>query len=171
MRKSFTTGISQVTNCHQNLAFFPSSQFDKEREYKGEYEAIVKGIVEKLHERLPLKHHFVQSLFSLVPKNVTESKYCPSKFEKVVHKLCTVNHINSKKADNAKLQLEEFQSQVKFQSQAQLRFIKISFLALAMLKSFGSFFHEYLKGNKYKDLWEVMVIVFTISHGQSQIEK
>lgn len=120
MRKSFTTGISQVTNCHQNLAFFPSSQFDKEREYKGEYAAIVKGIVEKLHERLPLKHHFVRSLFSLVPKNVIESKHCPSKFEKVVHKLCTVNHINSKKADNAKLQLEEFQSQVPVSSTAKI---------------------------------------------------
>ena len=76
MRESFTTRISQVTNCHQNLAFFPSSQFDKGSEYKGEYAAIVKGIVEKLQESLPLKHLFVRSLFSLVPKNMIEGKHC-----------------------------------------------------------------------------------------------
>ena len=39
-----------------------------------------------------------------------ESKNCSSKFEKVVDKLYTANHINSEEADNAKLQLEEFMS-------------------------------------------------------------
>ena len=39
-----------------------------------------------------------------------ESKNCPSKFEKVVDKTYMAYHINSKEADNAILQLEEFMS-------------------------------------------------------------
>ena len=37
-----------------------------------------------------------------------ENNNCSSNFEKVVDRLYTANHINSKEADNAKLQLEEF---------------------------------------------------------------
>jgi hypothetical protein len=83
-----------------------------------------------------------------------------------VDKLYTANHINSKEADNAKLQLEEFIS-----STAKTQ--KDKFLGFSLGDNrLDNFYREYLKGcDKYKDLWKVMVIVFTISHGQSQIER
>ena len=59
----------------------------KKLKFKEECAAVVKGIIEKLQERLPLKHLFVRSLSSLVPKNMVESKNFPSKFEKVMDKL------------------------------------------------------------------------------------
>ena len=80
----------------------------KKWKFKGECAEIVKGIVEKLQERSPLKHLFVRSFSSLVPKNMIESKNCPITFENVVDTLYMANHINSKEGDNAKLQLEEF---------------------------------------------------------------
>ena len=66
----------------------------KKLKFKEECAAVVKGIIEKLQERLPLKHLFVRSLSSLVPKNMVESKNFPSKFEKVIDKLYTTDHIN-----------------------------------------------------------------------------
>ena len=79
-------------------------------------------------------------------------------------KLYTANHINLKEAD-VKLQLEEFIS-----STANIHEDK--FLGFCPADNrLDHFYREYLKGcDKYKDLWKVMVIVFTISHGQSQIE-
>ena len=127
----------------------------KKLKFKGEFAAIVKGIVEKLQERSPLKHLFVRSLSSLVPKNMIESKNCPSKFEKVVDKLYTANHINSKGLDNAKLHLQEFIS-----STAKIHKDKFD-------SRLDHFYREYLKScNKYKGLWKAMVIVFTLSHGK-----
>ena len=107
--------------------------------FKGECAAIVKVIVEKLQERSPLKHLFVLSLSSLVTKNMIESKNCPSNFEKIVDKLYTTNHINSKEADDAKLQLEEFIS-----SAAKIH--KDKFLGFSLAdKCFGSFLMRVFK--------------------------
>ena len=138
----------------------------KKLKFKEECVAFVKGIVEKLQERSPLKFVFVRSLSSLVPKNMIESKNCSSKFEKVVDKLYMANHINSKEADGAKLQLEEFIS-----STAKVH--RDQFLGFSLADNrLDHFYRVYLKGcDKYKDLWKIMVIVFTISHGQSQIER
>ena len=138
----------------------------KKLKFKGECAALVKEIVEKLQEKSPLKYLFVRSLSSIVPKNMIENNNCSSNFEKVVDRLYTANHINSKEADNAKLQLEEFIS-----STAKIH--KDKFLVFSLADNrLDHFYREYLKGcDKYKDLWKVMVIVFTISHGQSQIER
>ena len=134
--------------------------------FKGEYAAIVKDIVEKLQERSPLKYLFVRSLSSFVPKNMIESKNNPSKFEKVVGKLYTAKLVDSKEANNAKLQLQEFIS-----STANIH--KDKFLRVSLADNrLDHFYREYIKGcDKYKDLLKVMVIVFTIPHGQNQIER
>ena len=97
---------------------------------------------------------------------MSESKNCPSKFENVVDKLYTANHINSKEADNVKLQMDEFIS-----STAKIH--KDKFLGLCLAgNQLDHFSHKYLKDcDKYKHLWKVMEIVFTISHGQSQIKR
>ena len=99
----------------------------KKLKFKGECAAIVKSIVEKLQKRLPLKHLFVRSLWSLVPKNMIESKNCPSKFKHVVDKLFTSNHINSKE-----VVMPNFSWWGLSQAQ-QTFFVKISFLVLALL--------------------------------------
>ena len=138
----------------------------KKFQFKRESAAIVKGIAEKLQERAPLKDLFVQSLSTFVQKNMIESKNCPSKFEKDVDKIYTANHINSKKADNAKLQLEEFISNT-------TKIHKDKFLDFRFADNRLNQFHrKYLKRcDEYKDLWKVMVIVFTVSHGQSQYQQ
>ena len=89
-----------------------------------------------------------------------ERKNFLSKLEKVVDNLYTANHISSKEADNAKLQLEEFISSTgKIHKDNSLGFTLAD-------NRLDHFYHEYLKGcDKYKDLWKVMVISFSISHG------
>ena len=105
---------------------------------------------EKLQEKSPLKHLFVRSLSILVPKNMIESKNCPSKFE-VVDMLYMADHINSKEADNTKLQLEEFMS-----STATIH--KDNFLGFSLAENhLNHFYCEYLKGCNntkiYGKLW------------------
>ena len=98
----------------------------KKLQFEGECAAIVKGIVQKLQERSPLKYFFVRSLSSLVPKNMIESKNCPSKFEIIEDKLCATNTSILKKQILPNCSWRSL-------SQAKLRSIKISFLALALL--------------------------------------
>ena len=112
------------------------ASYTKQLKFKKKCAAIVKGVVEKPQKRLPLKHLFVRSLSSLVPKNMIESKNCSSKFEKVVDKLYTANHINSEEADNAKLQLEEFIS-----STAKIH--KDKFLEFSLAESCGDRLHYF----------------------------
>ena len=138
----------------------------KKLKFKEDCAALVKGIVGKLQERCPLKQLFVRSLSSLIPKNMVENKNCISKFEKVVDKLYTFNQINSKEADNAKLQLEMFISDMVTIHQEE--FLNFNYAENRL----DHFYGKYLKGcKKYQDLWKVMIMVFCISHGQSQIER
>ena len=81
---------------------------------------------------------------------MSESKNCPSKFENVVDKLYTANHINSKEADNVKLQMDEFIS-----STAKIHQDKFLGLCLAG-NQLDHFPHKYLKEistNIYVKLW------------------
>ena len=119
-------------------------------EFKWKCAAIVEGTVERLQERSTLKHLFVRSLYVLAPKNMIESKNCPSKFEKVVEKLYTENYINLKEADNVKLQLKEFIS-------SKAKFHKDTFLGFSLDDNrLDHFYRQYLKGcDKLKDLWKI----------------
>ena len=68
-------------------------------------------------------------------------------------------------ADNAKDQFESFLDTTK---KDQDKFMSFNKFAMRL----GNFFGHYLHQNKkYAALWKVIVFVFTLSHGQSQIER
>ena len=86
------------------------------------------------------------------------------KFNKIVDKLFMNKHLNVKDSDDAKLQFEDFVTNIGRQHHDE--FLNFDFVSHRL----DDFYAKYLHKND-KFLWKVCIFAFTLSHGQSQIER
>ena len=87
-------------------------------------------------------------------------------FNKIVDKLFKHQQLNSKEADEAKLQFEEFVTNYVLQHSDKFNSFNVSMQCL------DKFYGEFLcKNQQYKSMWKVFIFIFTLSHGQSQFER
>ena len=132
-----------------------------------QYVSMVKTIVLKLLEINPLKYLFVRCSSCLVPRSiVNESESVILQFNKVVDKLFKHQQLDNKEADEAKLQFEEFATNYVPQHSDKFNNFNVSMQRLD--KFYGEFLH---KNQQYKSMWKAFIFIFTLSHGQSQVER
>ena len=128
--------------------------------------SMVKTIVLKLQERSPLKYLIVRCSSCLVPRSiVNESESFNLQFNKVVDKLFKHQQLNNE-ADEAKLQFEEFVTIYVPRHSDKFNSFNVSMQCLD--KFYGEFLH---KNQQYKSMWKAFIFIFTLSHGQSQVER
>ena len=98
--------------------------------------------------------------------NIIQKKNIPvSKFGKLVTSLYECKLINAEEADQSKDQFESIiDSEAKKSAEAFFKYDMVNRLD----KFFGRWFFQ---NEKYTSLWKVMIFVFTLSHGQAQIER
>ena len=84
----------------------------------------------------------------------------------MVEKLYKKKHITAKTADEAKIQFDDFLNTTVVQHQDQ--FMSFDYSKQRLYHFFLTFLH---KNEKLKDLWGIMIFSFTLSHGQSEIER
>ena len=131
-----------------------------------QYVSMVKTIVLKLLEINPLKYLFVRCSSCLVPRSiVNESESFNLQFNKVADKLFKHQQLNNE-ADEAKLQFEEFVTIYVPRHSDKFNSFNVSMQCLD--KFYGEFFH---KNQQYKSMWKAFIFIFTLSHGQSQVER
>ena len=137
-------------------------------------EAIKKGFIKllkkmllKLQERSPLKYILVRSASCLSPMNMAKAgEKCCTKFGQMVNLLHKHKRISGKHADAAKDQFELFiDTEVKLNIN---KFRKFDHTSQRLDKFLGTYM---IAEPKYKDLWQLCIFVFVLSHGQAQTER
>ena len=109
---------------------------------------------------------FVRCSSCLVPRSiVNESESVILQFNKVVDKLFKHQQLNNE-ADEAKLQFEEFVTIYVPRHSDKFNSFNVSMQCLD--KFYGEFLH---KNQQYKSMWKAFIFIFTLSHGQSQVER
>ena len=82
---------------------------------KADCGSMIKSLILKLQERLPIKFIFVQSLFSLTPGCIIENKkFAMIKFSKLAEKLYDNKQILLKEFDQWRVQFEQFINDITF---------------------------------------------------------
>ena len=88
------------------------------------------------------------------------------KFEYLVDKLFQSKHLSAKEADAAKYQYDDFlKSVVKGNSEC---FLQFSFKTTRLDEFLDTYFN---RNEKFKESWKICIFMFTLSHGQSSIER
>ena len=103
---------------------------------------------------------------SLLPSWMVDEKLaCLSQFGRLVEKLYELKWFSSERSDSAK---EEYESLLE-SANSQL---KDRFLTFKSEDRIDEFFADIMHGNpKYKNCWEVFKLIFTLSHGQTSVER
>ena len=103
----------------------------------------------------------------LISENVLLKKVsCVVKFRKLVAGLYEMNHLTATEADKAKDQFESF-VEIEVKKCAD-EFSSFQLVDDRLDKFYGRWFY---RKEKCAALWKVMIFVFTLSHGQAQIER
>ena len=139
---------------------------EKQRSSLKNAKQMIVVLVQKVQERCPLKYQTVRCASSLSPRNmVSDKQKCVNYFDRLVDKLYNLNRISSKHADGTKK--EYFQ----LVSSAQNKH-KDAFLSFDEKKSrLDSFFVDLMHGDaRYRKCWTIFKIVFTLSHGQADVD-
>ena len=123
-------------------------------------------MVNKLQGRSPLKH-LVRCAASLSPVNMAvKPEQCVLKFEKLVNVLHKHQRLTSIEADFAKEQFDIFLAREVIQNKNEFKNFDYSKQRL------DEFLGHYMVGNTVNQFfWKLCIFVFTVSHGQSDIER
>ena len=140
---------------------------EKKRKFRNDCRDIVIKLLLKLSERCPLKYSLLRNATSLSPANIAANvDEFSIRFGSLADRLYALNKIMASTADNAKVQYDSFVKFVNLHHKAE-------FLKFDLTKDrLDTFLRFYLSGKKeYEDLWSICIIVFILSHGQSNIER
>ena len=135
--------------------------------FKADCGSMIKSLVLNLQERLRIKYIFVRSLVSLTPGCIIENKELEMiKFPKLTEKLYNNRQISLKESDQSRVQFKHFINDITFKNIDESVSYDCSKCQL------GHFYWKYLdKNEKYNYLWKIIIKVFTMSHGQTHIER
>ena len=128
---------------------------------------IIQEILTKLRKTSLLKYGLVRTTSCLSPYNMVNKKNTSvSKFNKVVATMYDTKQLTADEADKAKDQFESFLN-------TEARQFQEDFLGFNMVEDrLDKFLGKWLHRNAdYAALWKVMIFVFTLSHGQAQVER
>ena len=123
-------------------------------------------LVQKVQEYCPVKYQIAHCASSLSPRNmVSDKQKCVNYFERLVNKLYNLNRILSKHADEAKK--EYFQLVSSTQNKHKDAFLSFD----EKTSCLDSFSVDLMHGDaRYRKCWTIFKIVFTLSHGQADID-
>ena len=119
-----------------------------------------------LLKKCPLKYPLTQCLVSVMPqKLVTSTAEAHKKFEKVLKILLYGKWRFAEDCDEIFAQYKAFIIEVKKKHLSE-------FLDFSITENrLDAFYWNYLKDHKYAKLWDVFVMIFTLSHGQAAVER
>ena len=140
---------------------------DKKRLFKNDCKAMIIGMLQKIQDKCPLKYAVGRFAFSISPSQMVGHKEkCDDSFCGLVGKLYAGRWISSTTADLAK---KEFAVLLKAAKSEH----KDAFLTFNQKKdAIDSFFADLMSENvKYKNCWNVFMMIFTLSHGQVSVER
>ena len=124
-------------------------------------------MTEKIHEQSPISCKLVRVFSALDPVKMAllESGSEQSLFEKIVDIMYSKKRITAKQGDSAKEMFDDFlQRVVKFSKTEFANFNK-------KIMHIGEFLGFCMNQKVYPDFWCVYKFVFTLSHGQSAVER
>ena len=128
---------------------------------------ILVKLIEKLKERSPLSYGVVRNAVCFVPSEMVNHGSTSELIAKnLIQKLYDLKLLSSQEAGKAKQEYQAFLTSVAVTDQDK-------FLSYDMDKNrLDSFLSGYMKGvAKFANLWKVCKIIFTLSHGQADIER
>ena len=140
---------------------------DSEMKFRKDCVKILVKLIEKLKERSPLSYGVVRNAVCFVPSEmVNHGATSELRAKNLIQKLYDLKLLSSQEADKAKQEYETFLTSVVVTDQDK-------FLSYDMDKNrLDSFLSGYMKGvAKFAHLWKVCKIIFTLCHGQADIER
>ena len=129
--------------------------------------SFLKAMIEKIQERSPIASKLVRVSAVLDPTNMLllETQDERSAFDKVVDMMYSKKRIGAKQGDNAREQFIDFLKKV-------VRCNKVEFANFEKkIQRLDEFLGFCVNQKVYSDILHVCKFVFTLSHGQSPIER
>ena len=124
-------------------------------------------LIKKIQDRCPLKYAVARCAASLFSLNmVNDKEKCVNYFNRLVDKLCNLKWITAKDADEVKKEYFKFIAAVQNEH-------KDAFLTFDENKvHLDSFLCDFVHGNtKFRKCWDVVKLLFTLSHRQAAVER
>ena len=140
---------------------------DLKMKFRKDCVKILVKLIEKLKERSPLSYGVVRNAVCFVPSEMVNHGSTSELIAKnLIQKLYDLKLLSSQEAGKAKQEYQAFLTSVAVTDQDK-------FLSYDMDKNrLDSFLSGYMKGvAKFANLWKVCKIIFTLSHGQADIER
>ena len=139
----------------------------KKKQFKKECVLMLAAILEKIQERSPLKYAIVRYASCLSPlKMVRKKETSIQMFNVLADKLFSGQWISARIADEAKQQFDEFLDSVA--NEHRDKFLNFDYKKDRLDQFLGLLVH---RNKKYAAFWVLCKIVFTLSHGQSAVER
>lgn len=135
---------------------------------KKSFRTMLQALINKIQERSPVNYKLVRQSACLHPVNLAtlSPETLQRMFDGIVGLMYNNRRITSVNADKAKEQFDKFMS-------TEVKTNKTEFKSFDFKKTrLDEFFKLYTNGGKtYPEMWSVCVFVFTLSHGQSSVER
>ena len=135
---------------------------EKRRLFLKNCKEVVVVLIKKIQDCCPLKYAVARCAASLSPLNmVNDKEKCVKYFDRLVDKLYNLKWIIAKDADEMKKEYFKFITTV--QNEHKDAFITFDENKVRL----DSFFCDFMHGNtKFRKCWDVIKLVFTLSHGR-----
>ena len=165
---------NHVKNKNINIGFAVKGHLSKAgvgdvriTEFRHQCLTCYEAIVSKLKERSPIKYDFVLHLRSLSPQYITKHPNGSIKcFEKLLECLIEYKYLNSADCDIVLGEYKNLIPEIGLEHKERFSEFDLKKDRLDVL------FQEIVGVNpKYKSLWNVCKMIFTLSHGQSAVER
>ena len=139
---------------------------DKKDRFIKECISFIIGAINKLKERLPIKSLIVRASLCLLPDHILNRKFSVATFEQLFDKIFKFKYISSVEADAAKLEFPSFIIHEQKSCEKFGKFHKFN-------DSLDLFLGEFVlpKKDEFKNFWKICIFIFTLSHGQGQVER
>ena len=140
---------------------------DLKMKFREDCVKILVKLIEKLKERSPLSYGVVCNPVCFLPREmVNHGATSELRAKNLIQKFYDLKLLSFQEADKAKQEYQAFLTSVAVTDQGK-------FLSYDMDKNrLNSFLSDYMEGvDKFANLWKVCKIIFTLSHGQADIER
>ena len=159
--------LIELPTATKNLLKSKVLQEDKKCQFKKECLVMLVAIVKKLQERSPLQYLVVRSASCLSPLRIVRDKEGSIvRFTSLVDSLYSKSWLSSRDADESKKEYDIFLETVNHEYRDKFLLFDVK------TNRVDDFLASFIHGNtKFKFLWNVCKLVFTLSHGQSAVER
>ena len=136
-------------------------------QFKKDAVSMLSAVVSKLQENCPLRYTVVRTASCLSPESITlHQEKSKLKFSKLVEQFFEGKWLSENECEDVKLQYDKFLSSSA--KEYEEKFVEFDRASDRVDLFFGKFLNE---NKAYGSLWKVCKILFTLSHGQSAVER